>query len=151
MLTLSSQSRVKIGHQVGAWSNNMRSDLYIVLVSVTAVILNCWKYYNSLVYIPYTGNFWRQGVLAIMTFGRCVNFFYWFLFSLFQGLLMKACSRVYFSLCLFLAISRRSQTPRIIPDIRYMYRQWINITRGCAMHVLYYVHLNRKHRYCCHC
>ena len=52
------------------------------------------------------GKFWRkrrlEGVLN----------FHWVLFSLFQGLPMKTYSRVYFSLCLFLAISGRSRTYR---------------------------------------
>ena len=39
-----------------------------------------------------------------------VLIFHWVLFSLFQGLSVKTYSRVYFSLCLFLAISRRSRT-----------------------------------------
>ena len=49
--------------------------------------------------------------------------FHWVLFSLFQGLSMKTYGRVYFSLCLFFAISERSGTqPKLnprekIPDI----------------------------------
>ena len=38
--------------------------------------------------------------------------FHWVLFSLFQGLSMKTYRRVYFSLCLFLAISGRPRTQR---------------------------------------
>ena len=37
---------------------------------------------------------------------------HWVLFSLFQGLSMKTYNKVYFSLCLFLAISGRSRTQR---------------------------------------
>ena len=52
------------------------------------------------------GKFWRkcrlEGVLN----------FHWVLFSLFQGLSMMMYSRVYFSLCLFLAISGRLRTRR---------------------------------------
>ena len=52
------------------------------------------------------GKFWRkcrlEGVLN----------FHWVLFSLFQGLSMKTHSRVYFSLCLFLAVTGRSRTQR---------------------------------------
>ena len=50
------------------------------------------------------GKFWQkwrlEGVLN----------FHWVLFSLYQGLPMKTYSRVYFLLCLFLAISGRSRS-----------------------------------------
>ena len=63
-------------------------------------------------------NFWRKW--------RCegVLNFHWVLFSPFQGLLIKTYCRVYFSLCLFLAISGRSELnwkfnhTTKIPDIR---------------------------------
>ena len=52
------------------------------------------------------GKFWRkcrlEGVLN----------FHWVLFSLLKGLSMKTYSRVYFLLCLFLAITGRSRTQR---------------------------------------
>ena len=52
------------------------------------------------------GKFWRKCRLqSVLNYHRVV-------FSLFQGLSMKTCSRVYFSLCLFLRISGRSQTQR---------------------------------------
>ena len=61
--------------------------------------------------ILYIGNFsrrefWRKWHLeGVLNFHRVI-------FSLFQGLSMKRYSRVYFSLCLFLAISGRSRTQR---------------------------------------
>ena len=72
---------------------------------------NQWKLalYNEIKWLPYIWNFWRWEILAKMTLGRCVKFS---LFSLFQGLSMKTYCRVYFSLCLFLAISGRSRTQR---------------------------------------
>ena len=57
--------------------------------------------------------FWRKWRLeGVLNFYRVI-------FSLFQGLSMKTHSRIYFSLCLFLAISRRSGTTltRKKPDI----------------------------------
>ena len=52
------------------------------------------------------GEFWRKWRL------ECVLNIHWVLFSLFQGLSMKMYNRVYFSLCLFLAVSGRSLTQR---------------------------------------
>ena len=52
------------------------------------------------------GKFWRKCRL------KGVLNFHWVLFSLFQGLSVKTYSRVYFSLCLLLAISGRSRTQR---------------------------------------
>ena len=67
-----------------------------------------------------SGKFWQKLRLeGVLNFHRV-------LFLLFQGLSMKTFSRVYFSLCLFLAISGRSRTQRKIksmqkiPDIRYL-------------------------------
>ena len=54
------------------------------------------------------GKFWRKWRLeGVLNFHRV-------LFSLFQGPSMKTYSRVYFSLCLLLAISGRSRTQRIL-------------------------------------
>ena len=47
-----------------------------------------------------------------MPLWRCVKFSLNHFFLLFQGLSMKTFSRVYFSMCQFLAISGRSQTQR---------------------------------------
>ena len=68
------------------------------------IILVIFKYRISGIFR--VGKFWRkwhlEGVLN----------FHWVIFSLFQGLSMKTYSRVYFSLCLFFAISRRLRTQR---------------------------------------
>ena len=56
-----------------------------------------WEFFAS-------GKFWRKWRLE-----GGLNF-HWVLFSLFQEQSMKTYSRVYFSLCLFLAISGRSRT-----------------------------------------
>ena len=61
--------------------------------------------------IPYIGNFSHREILTKIPLRRCVKFSM-ILFSLFQGESMKTCSRVNFSLCLFLAISERSRTQR---------------------------------------
>ena len=53
--------------------------------------------------IPYIGNFSCREIFAKMWLERCG------IFSLFQGLSIKMYSRVYFLLCLFLAISMESQ------------------------------------------
>ena len=86
-------------------------------ISLNAYIYNIaveWAYQ-----LPYMGNFSRREILAKMTLN-----FHWVLFSLFQGLSMKTYSRVYFSLCLFLANSGRSRTQRKIKshtkNSRYM-------------------------------
>ena len=79
------------------------------------------KRVKHIIIIKYIGNFssrenwikWRQE--GVLNFHRV-------LFSLFKGFSMETYSRVYFSLCLFLAISGRLQPrpTRKIPDIRYM-------------------------------
>ena len=84
------------------------------------------SYVTGLQYTIYL-KFFASGNFAKMP--EYVLYFHWVLFSLFQGLSMKRYCRVYFSLCLFLAILERSRTrwklhvykpTRKFPDIWYI-------------------------------
>ena len=61
--------------------------------------------------IPHLGNFSRREFFAKCRLEGVLNI-HGVLFSLFQELSMKTYSRVYFSLCLFSVISRRSRIQR---------------------------------------
>ena len=100
------------------WHDNWK---YTYTLAKTITVAKKWKniyefcskllrFYNHMIYriagIFRVGKFWQKGRL------EGVLNFHWVLFSLFQGLSMKTYSRVYFSVCLFFAISWRSRTQR---------------------------------------
>ena len=100
--------------------NSITQRLGTDLTRSVGVVLNSLKIYKLWCQAKYNvsglkyrisgifrvGKFWRKCRLeGVLNFHRV-------LFSLFQGLSVMTYSRVYFSLCLFLAISGRSRTQR---------------------------------------
>ena len=81
-------------------------NLSAMLTQIKNLLLSVVKYRISGIFR--VEKYWRK-----CRFEGVLNF-HWVLFSLFQGESIKTYSRVNFSLCLFLAISGRSRTKRIL-------------------------------------